>query len=195
MKKIHLCAGSVYLTGYENCDIEGEIVDYAMINDNIVINPNETTLENYFKFPFEADSNIRQQRGCIIDRKMDILKKWPWEDSSVDEIVMINAWEHFFHNTESLHIRDEIKRVLKVNGKFIINFPNIKEIIEKYYDTDPFKCMELIYCNHKNQYSVHHFGYTPETFKKYWPASYKIEEKTIVKCDHPMIGMVVTKYE
>lgn len=195
MKRIHLCAGSVYLTGFENCDVIGEIVDYSLINDGIVVNPNETTLSNYFTTPFEEDFDKRIKKEFIIDTKMNILEKWRWEDNSVDEIVMINAWEHFIPVNELLHIRDEIKRVLKIGGVFIVNFPNILEIVDKYYESEPHKCMELIYCNNKNKFSTHYFGYTPETFKTYWPESYKVEEKTIVKTDHPMIGMVVIKHE
>lgn len=193
MKKIHLCSGTIYLRGYENCDLVGEIVDYAMVNDGIVVNPNETALDKYFKFPFEPDFSKRPKKQFILDTKMDILKRWHWVDNSVDEIIMINAWEHFWHTTDILHIRDEVQRVLKKGGRFIVNFPNIKEIVDKYYESDPVECMNLIYCNHKNYCSIHHFGYTPKTFKEYWKKSYEVIEKTIVPCDHPMTGMIVTK--
>lgn len=193
MKKVHLCCGSVYLKGYENCDIDGDVLENFYVADQLIENPNETTLDNYFKDPFEPDSDKRVRKQFIIDTKMKILEKWPWEDGTVDEVVMINGWEHFWHTTELPFIRDEVKRVLKPGGKYIVNFPNVKEIVDKYYESDPFKCMELLYCNHKNMYSIHHFGYTPKTFKTWWPDSYEIEEKTVVKCDHPMIGMVVTK--
>lgn len=193
MKKVHLCCGSVYLRGYENCDIDGDVLENFYVADQLIENPNETTLDKYFKDPFEPDSEKRVRKQFIIDTKMKILEKWPWEDNSVDEIVMINGWEHFWHTDELPFIRDEVKRVLKEGGRYIVNFPNVKEIVDKYYESDPFKCMELLYCNHKNMYSVHHFGYTPETFKEWWPETYDIKEETIVKCDHPMTGMIVIK--
>jgi len=187
MKKVHLCAGSVYLKDYENCDIDGTIINLLSENGNL------TTIDKYFKYPFNEKSDDRRRRDFTIDTKMNILAEWPWETGSVDEIVMINCFEHFNHVTDIPHIINEVQRVLKVGGVFIVNFPDIKKIVDLYYKTDPYECMELIYCNHKNQYSIHHFGYTPKTFKKLFSKSYKIQKKTIVKCDHPMTGMIVTK--
>src|SRR5689334_23023150 len=98
MRKLHVTCGDIYLTGYENCDIVGNVLDDLqrnMIADGIVQNINETTLDNYYKFPFEPDFNKRIRRPFIIDTLMDIKKAWPWEDESVDEIVEIASFEHF----------------------------------------------------------------------------------------------------
>lgn len=189
MLKLHLCCGTVYLQGYVNCDHDGKLALFHSKEKEI----NETTLDKYFKYPLELDSSKRIRREFVIDCKMNILEKWPFEDNSISEIVMINGFEHFWYTKDIPHIVNEVKRVLVKDGEFIVDFPNIKEIVDKYYETDPFLCMELIYCNHKDMYSIHHFSYTPELFKSLWPENYIIEEKTIVKTDHPMIGMIVRK--
>jgi SAM-dependent methyltransferase len=204
--KLHLCCGDIYLKGYVNCDIFGYQISkdgYSannyddilgdVINFPLGVNPNETTLDNYFKFPFEPDVTKRIRRQFIIDIKMNILEKWPFEDGSVDEIVMISGFEHFEHLTELPHIISEAQRVLKKGGVWKFDFPDIYNQVLSYHgidaENDEFM-IELIYCNHKNKYSVHQWGYTRLTLPKYLkPELWKLEFKDVVKHDYPMIGV------
>ena len=160
MKKIHLCCGDVYLDGYENCDIDG----YRMFDSHQAVrnylneecdacsdiiylengNPNITDLDHYFKFPFETEVSKRVRRPFIIDTKMNILATWQWADQSVDEIVSVSAFEHFEHLTELPHIISEAHRVLKPGGIWKFDFPDVKQVVEDYYDAAPEFCMELI---------------------------------------------------
>lgn len=197
MKKLHLCCGSVYLSGYENCDIVGEVIDplnKTLIANRIVENPNETTLDKYFKFPFEVDSTKRVRRSFIIDTQMNILEQWQWADQSVDEIVMINGFEHFEPYTELKHVISEVTRVLKPGGVWKFDFPDIKTIVDQYYESDPQFCMELIYCNRKNKYSVHPFGYTYTTLPMWLPKeTWDLKAESIVKHDYPSSGVIANK--
>lgn len=180
--KLHLCCGDVYLRGYINCDIEGESVEYWPIN------PNETTLEKYFKYPFGSP-----RRPIIRDNFLDMTKVWPIQTDSVKVIVMISSIEHF-NKKEGLFIVSEINRVLRSGGKLIIDFPDLKKNIETYYETNPEFLMELIYCNQKNEFSYHKWGYTEESFKELLGSGWKsIERKTIVHHDYPMIGIEAIK--
>lgn len=190
MNKVHLCCGSVYLKDYENCDIVGEIVDSGAL-----INLNETTIDKYFKFPFEQDFSKRQKKEFKINTKMNILEKWKWGDESVDEILMINAFEHFEPVLGELdHIINEAYRVLKPGGTWNFDFPNIKEIVDKYYKSEPSYCMELIYCNRKNKYSAHCFGYTYNTLNLYLTADkWGLKQQEIVKHDYPSSGVIAKK--
>lgn len=193
MKRVHLCCGSVYLKGYENCDIVGEVIDplnRTLISSRIVENPNETTLDKYFKRPFEADSKKRERPSFVIDTQMNILEKWPWTDHSVDEIVMVNGFEHFEPYTELKHVISEVERVLRIGGFWLFDFPDIKAIVDQYHETDPHFCMELIYCNRKNKYSVHPFGYTYKTIPTYLtPDKWEIAQLDVVKHDYPSLGV------
>lgn len=194
MKKIHLTAGDIYLRGYENCDIIGEVLDpvnKAMIAENLVENINETDVEHYYKFPFEPDFNKRIRRQFIVDRLMDIKKVWPWEDSTVDEIVQIASFEHFQHRTEVPHLISEAYRVLKVGGVWKFDFPNVAVIVKQYEDD---YMMELLYGNHKNDYSQHEYGYTPRSIQNYFDETkWILEFKNTVIHDYPSIGVWVTK--
>lgn len=195
--KIHLTSGDIYLEGYINCDIVGDVLDEhtkAMIADGIVDNPNATTLENYFKRPFVKDSAKRKLNSFIIDKKMNILEKWDWKDNSINEIVQINSFEHFWHNSEVPFIISEAYRVLKISGVYKFDFPDVKAIVEQYHDTDPDFCMKLIYGSRKNQYSCHEFGYTKESIKDYFDSKkWSLEFKDVVKHDYPSQGVWATK--
>jgi ubiquinone/menaquinone biosynthesis C-methylase UbiE len=195
--KLHLCCGDIYLLGYINCDIVGEKIENFYLVDEIIQNPNATTLDNYFKDPFEKDVTKRKRKQFIIDVQMNILEKWPFEDNSVDEIVMISGFEHFEHLTELPHIISEAYRVLRKGGIWKFDFPDIYNQVKKYHgidaENDEFM-IELIYCNHKNKYSVHQWGYTEKTLPKYLkPNNWQLEFKQVVKHDYPMIGVFATK--
>jgi predicted SAM-dependent methyltransferase len=184
--KLHLACGDVYLLEYHNIDIGGDLVNDCTQEE---IELNATTLDNYFKFSFGSE-----RRPIIADKHIDLLCTWEIADESAEEIVMISCFEHFYP-TEISHIMNEVQRVLMPGGRFIVDFPDLKEQFLQYYESDPEFYMELVYCNHKDEYSVHHWGYTPETFANLWPDNYIIEERIIVKHDYPMHGMVVTKEE
>ena len=199
MKRIQLTSGDVYLTGYENTDIIGNVLDDLqknMIADGIVENINETTLDNYYKFPFEPDFNKRIRRDFIIDRLMDIKKIWPWEDKSVDEIVQISSFEHFQHRTEVPHIINEAYRVLKVGGIYKFDFPDVVEIVKKYSNknNDDY-LMELVYGNHKaGGLSEHEYGYTWKSIQLYFDLNkWSLIKKATVEKDYPSIGVWATK--
>ena len=96
--------------------------------------------------------------------------------------------------TEANNVINEIKRILFPDGRLVIDFPDIKTDIEKYFIKEPEFMMELIYCNQKNEYSRHKWGYTKSTFKKLLDGGWKsIEWKTIVKHDYPTISCIATR--
>lgn len=193
--KLHVACGDVYLTSNEpdvrwvNIDVDGV---YAFDVEQNIIDANKTTIDKYFKYKFEQDINKRIRRPVIVDKKMNLAGRWDYINDSVDEVVMISAFEHFYQK-DAVHIVKEVSRVLKSGGKFIVDFPDLEKQFKKYFYSNPEFYMELVYCNHKNVYSVHHWGYTPKTFKNLWGSDFKVKKKTLVKHDYPMIGMVVTK--
>jgi SAM-dependent methyltransferase len=182
--KLHLACGDIYLWGYQNIDIGGL---FATECTPELVEANMTTLDNYFKYPFGSP-----RRPVIMDHHMDLTEPWCYGDEVASEIVMISAFEHVTRQN-AIHIVKEVSRVLKHGGKFIVDFPDIRKDYELYYDSDPEFFMELVYCNHKNEYSVHRWGYTPDTFRSLWGDQFIVEEKSIVEHAYPMTGMVVTK--
>lgn len=182
--KIHLCCGDIYLIDYINIDIEGQLSSTALPNN---LANNSTTLGNYFKYSFGTP-----RRSIIVDKLMDITKPWDIESNSIDEIVMISAIEHF-KLSEAQFIVSEVKRVLKSGGEFKFDFPDLRKDILEYYHKPDF-LMELIYCNWKNPYSTHKWGYTIESARELLDMGWKyVFPQEIVKHDYPMQGMIGIK--
>lgn len=186
MLNVHWCCGDVYLDGYINLDISGTLIS------DVSVNPNKTTLDNYYAHPFDINFARRERRIFIVDCIANIMERWPFENETVSKIVMISCWEHFTKE-QVQHILCEIKRVLKVGGKLIVDFPDLKKDLELYLEADPEYCMELIYCNWKNEFSCHKWGYTARSFAMLWDDRFLVQKKTYVQHDYPMIGMEVEK--
>ncbi len=183
--KLNLGCGDIYLEGYINIDIQGESVSMVSEFD---LQQNKTTLDNYFRYSFESP-----RRLIIRDMQMDLVKHWQFKTESITEIVMISCLEHF-SKKEGLFIISEVKRVLKSGGTFIVSVPDIKAQVDLFYDKDPKWCMELIYCNGKNNQSFHKYGYTSFTFLNLWEVDgYKVVSIDLIKHDYPMLQYKVTK--
>lgn len=198
--KLHICCGDVYLEEYTNIDLWRDGVEYVSSEIRKYQNPNKTTLSNYYKFPFGT-----KPRPFVIDKSMNILERWDYEDNSVSEVVMICAIEHFTPN-EAKFIISEIHRVLKVGGMLRIDFPDICMMVMQYIDgmnhtqkeiisNDFNTLMKDIYCNQKNEYSQHKWGYNALTFSDLLSGigDWNIQFKDIVKHAYPMIGCEAIK--
>lgn len=181
--KLHLACGDVFLTDYVNCDIQGERVTEAE-RSNIPFRD----LANYY-----SNRLVGHKHTTYLDRQFDLTCfPWEFEDESIEEIVMIQAIEHFDYVTAK-KIIDEILRVLKPGGKFLVDFPDVIASVLKYQESQHEFLMRFIYCNHKNQYSVHHWGYTEDTFPQLLGIGWTYEFKQIVKHVYPVIGCEATK--
>ena len=184
MKKLHFACGDVFLKGYTNIDIIGDLSSQVDNNQNI------TTLDEYYRRPFGA-----KPKKAIVDKTMDLRDDYGWlsyKNNSIDEIIIIAAIEHFTEE-EANKIIDQFYRILKPGGKLIIDFPDIERILKEYNDRPEFM-IRLIYGSQKNDYAFHKWGYTKETFKKLLGNRWKsIQYKDIVAHDYPEIGVEAIK--
>lgn len=187
--KLHICCGTVYLKNYLNIDIQGFVK-----GEHPETPPNETTFEAYYKFPLRTNP-LTKRGNFVIDQQLDLLIPWVWYDGSIEEIVMIQALEHFLPD-EVLFIIGEVYRVLEKGGKFIFDFPDIVETV-KQYENDFNMLNRLVYCNHKDQYSIHKCAYNKKTFNdvlvlddRNWES---VEFKEVVKHEYPTIGGIAIK--
>lgn len=181
--KIHLACGDVYLSNYVNCDIDGEMAT------GVLTELPDRTLETYY-----ANRLVGHKHPTYVDRKFDLTCfPWPFEDECAEEVVMIQAIEHF-EQPMAQKIIDEILRILKPGGKLKIDFPDIVAGVAKYAENDEQDfLMRFVYCNHKNPYSIHHWGYTKTTFPRLLGFGWTYEFKDIVKHHYPVIGCEATK--
>lgn len=178
MKRVHLCCGDVYLEGYENVDRVGSSCYYKQKG---------TTLENYYTH------ELHNNKQCVIDRWMDISKNWLFEPESVEEFVMVSAFEHFSRE-DAERLITNVYTSLKFGGVFKFDFPDIEETIKQYRDR-PEYMMRLIYGSQKNDGAFHRWGYTKETIREKLAKHPWLEVHfgDIVKHEYPMIGCSVIK--
>ncbi len=86
------------------------------------------------------NSDLYPSPSAKIDAQLDV-SKLPYEDNSVDEIRALHIIEHFdFH--EAVRVLLEWNRVLKPNGKLIIETPDFLESCKKFVN-DPLMRIDL----------------------------------------------------
>jgi len=178
--KLHLCCGDVYLAGYVNVDQAGCIVD-----ENVV-DYYPTDLAHYYQ-----NRIIGSPQTIFIDEQIDLTRfPWHWQDGSIDEIVMIQAIEHFTLET-ARQIISEIKRILVSGGKLLIDFPDIEMTVRQLVHSDPVRCMRYVYGSERNP---HLNGFTRESFVRLLGQGWdEIEFREIVRHDYPAIGCEAIK--
>ena len=99
--KLHLGCGDRYIDGYVNVD------GYDMANHDT------------------------SRKGSTYDLKANILEKLPFDDGSIDEIMIIHVMEHFYR-WQSISLLNEFRRLLKKGGIVIIEMPDLDRCIEWY---------------------------------------------------------------
>lgn len=160
--KLHLGCGSIYLQEYINVDafVEKLAVDCSPEE----LEPYSTTFENYYKYGF-----CEGPRGTIADVKADFIEGLPFDDNSIEEIVMIQVLEHIpQYDRDS--VLSEIQRVLQPEGTFIIGVPDVKETARLLVNAKSLQDEEwvirLLHGTQRNKYSHHYCGYTKRTLVK-----------------------------
>ncbi len=78
--------------------------------------------------------NVDKDEAMKPDLVMDIaLTKYPWVDASVDEIWLCHTIEHISKQYWD-HIFGEINRVLKVDGKFYLSYPEFTACYTNWFN-------------------------------------------------------------
>lgn len=71
--------------------------------------------------PFEGFRGVDIAPGAHVDEVADLSQKWPWQDSSVDEVRAHDVIEHI---ADRIHFMNELHRVLRPGATAIIEVPN-----------------------------------------------------------------------
>lgn len=200
--KIHLGCGSVYLKGYINIDGGKNVFINGMTEANKIKRDNETTIDNYYKRKFVSDKKI-VQREIYADINIDF-KDLPlhFNENSVDEILMVQVFEHIRKDELSEHLKIFLD-VLKKGGTLIIDVPDIVRTMEKAYNSFLYEmgieeieyCLRLIFGSGKNTHYVHYDGYYYEKLDKI------LKNAGFKSCRHwdnifhnyPTFGIIATK--
>jgi len=76
-------------------------------------------------------------------RYLDIRKRFPFDDQSVDVIYAAHVWEHLAFST-AIQATQECYRVLKTGGVLRLVVPNLRDFVEEYLNSnEPDSAMTL----------------------------------------------------
>ena len=79
------------------------------------------------------------------DEKVDLSKfPWPWQNDSIDEILMLDFLEHF-PVKETPKFLEESWRILKMEGRIIIQVPDLEHCARVICRLPPFICGKCYY--------------------------------------------------
>ncbi len=159
--KLHIGCGTVYLNEYIN--IDGAPDYFAHNCDSLILDQNATSFDHYYKRTFGTAPGY-----IVADLSHDLRKPFPFQDGTVDEIVMYQVLEHIpAYDTE--HLLSEIVRILKTDGVFVVSVPDVKAtaklLVEAKTEQDEDWSIRLIHGTQKNQWSHHYCGFVPRTLK------------------------------
>lgn len=93
-------------------------------------------------------------------------KSIPLSDSSVEAVAMIHVLEHF-HPADVMNVLNEVSRVLKLRGMFLLEGPDILKCFIEYGDQEDLLAASLygqakIGC----EADLHKWGYSGETVRR-----------------------------
>jgi len=191
--KLHLCCGTVYLKDYINVDIQGYFKNNSSEVGLLEI---PTSIDNYYRNPLKSEP-LSKRGHFVIDERVDILVPWPWKENTISEIVMIQSLEHFLPH-ECKFIISECYRVLQLGGRLLLDVPDIPASVKKWQalDINIEFLNRLIYCNHKDKYSIHKICFTEGSLTDlllYNGNKWGITFKEIVEHEYPTIGLEAIK--
>lgn len=188
--KIHLGCGTNYLYGYINVDANPFILSSDPASKEI-IKENGTDFENYYKTDF-----YNRPKLVVSDVKAKI-ECLPFDDGVADEIIMFHVLEHIPHYRQKIAM-EEISRVLKPGGKFIVAVPDTiataKLLTEAKTEEEEEWAVRLLYGTQRNEFSHHYIGFTKNSLIKTL-SSYgfcKFEDRENINF-YPAIHLTATK--
>ncbi len=161
--KLHLACGTVYLTdGYTNIDIQLPEAFLAKERPDLV-KKNGTNFANYYKEHVGRNSflsGVLQHKENVCDIFADI-RKLPFEEGTVDEILGVQVFEHFSF-VEGKQLLKYWISLLKQGGVMHLDVPDLDGTVD-IYKTDKVWATRLLFGSQKNEYGVHRSMYNKET--------------------------------
>jgi hypothetical protein len=135
--KLHLGCGGIFLVGYKNIDLNGEIATIENTAEN------RTTIDDYYARLEGTADRLPIRRKTIVDLIAD-MRFTRYAENSVDKIVCIQALEHLDMSGVELAL-NHWHTILKPKGVLILSVPEMDGTIEllKHSDTLSFAIRHL----------------------------------------------------
>jgi len=159
--KLHIGCGTIYLKDYVNIDGKADFMANNCPAD--VMEKVATTLDRYYKHPFGHGA-----KKVVVDAQFDIGGAFPYQSGTAEEAVMMHVLEHFpLYRVGG--VLEEIRRVLKPGGAFVVAVPDVKGMAKMLAEAETPEeedlAIRFIHGTQRNEYAHHLCGYTPRTLK------------------------------
>lgn len=187
---IHIGCGTVYLKGYKNYDIFGQLAkDYPEL-----VKENLTTIDKYYNNKVTKKDFMKGKfhyKAGVCDRYVDARDLVNAEDQdSVDEILAVQLFEHFTFSEGEQLLRDWLG-LLRSGGFVRLHVPDTWLIIGGCSrDLDVGWAIRQLYGSQRNEYGIHKSGYTKDSLKELMKeCGYKEIEILENMNDYPAFGI------
>lgn len=163
--KVHVGASTIYLDGYVNVDLPPTAlaVDHPELAEAW-----STTEDNYYGRHQDKTIDVLRRGPADQLAVCDVhgsFQSLPFDDSSVDEILSRQAFEHMSITEARAGLR-EMRRVLKVGGILRLDVPDYLETLVKWYETKDAFYLRHLLGNRNGDYGYHVMGYDREGLKR-----------------------------
>ena len=125
-------------------------------------------------FSYEAMKNIEDNIKGSKTQYLNMLNKFPFKDNSKN-LIIADLSLHYFNTLDTIHIMNEIKRVLKPNGILLARVASIKDV---NHGAD---CDEMIEKNYGIAFGYAKRFFDEEDINKFFVIIVKIEKQKILK--------------
>ena len=158
--RLHLGCGNVYLDGYVNCDVVGELAR----NRPDLVEQNRARIDDYYcrRRSYTDIHHIPQRMLYVVDRIEDLVCP-DWQAGTVDKIVCIQALEHLKGFETELALCRWWK-VLRPGGVVVLSVPDTGETVRMLLDegTRDFAIQHLA-GTRRSIWDYHRSWFTPHT--------------------------------
>lgn len=155
--KIHVGAGSVYLQGYINIDVEGRLAASMHMSQ---VMANVTTIDNYYKGRPGSSDKLPPRRNAIVDVRADFTRL-NYQPNTVDKIVSIQSLEHL--NPPDLpRTLTHWWNILRDKAPLIISVPDCNETLD-LMESNPKFAIRHLRGSLRDGYSSHLSWFTKAT--------------------------------
>jgi len=188
--KLHIAAGTVYLNGYTNVDLDLE--HHHLVSERPdLVEANGTTRNNYYKTDVTKENFMSgefHKKEVVVDEYADIKELSKYE--GINEILGAHIFEHFTYEEGEL-LLNHWWDVMSPGGKLRLYMPDTLGIWEQYgLDGDLSWTLRQLYGSQKNEFGLHKAGYTFELMKrKMMDAGFKRIKKLDNINNYPAFGI------
>lgn len=166
--KIHAACGGIYLRGYTNIDIAGQLASEAPD----LAKRNEADITDYYA---RLDLTPEQRRPNVVDRIANMERLFPQMRESVNKIICIQALEHL-SPLRAVEALGHWHFILAPNGVLIVSVPDMDGTLEWAGGGRADFALRHLRGSGRDEYNWHRSWWTKESLTEaLWSAGFWVE--------------------